>query len=82
MIERVFMEVTVPFETTNAGHVRREVGWPLASPPLVNACLPVVPCDITKLVLDIGRVSRDRDRLRNEVGERSLAMFDGDGRDM
>jgi hypothetical protein len=38
MIERVFMEVTVPFETTNAGHVRREVGWPLAS-------LEIVSCD-------------------------------------
>lgn len=31
MVERVLMEVTVPFESPNAGHVGREVGWPLAS---------------------------------------------------
>ena len=31
MVERVFVEVAVPFESPNAGHMRREVGWPLAS---------------------------------------------------
>lgn len=31
MVECVFMEVTVTFEAPNTGHMRREVGWPLAS---------------------------------------------------
>lgn len=118
MVERVFMEIAVPFESPNAGDVRREVGWPLASlrsvsydrmiaheiwsgerqngrslsrcswynrnayTSLVDARLPVVPRDVSKLVLNIGRVGRDRDRLRNEVGERGLAVFDGDGGDV
>ena len=118
MVERVIMEVTVPFESPNAGDVRREVGWPLAGlgivsfdrmiaqeigsgarqngeglshcsrygrnayTSLVDARLPVVPRNISKLVLVVGRMSRDRDRLRNEVGERGLAVFDGDGGDV
>lgn len=31
MVERVFVEVVVTLETPNTRHVRREVGWSLAS---------------------------------------------------
>lgn len=51
----------------------------IAYPSLVDARLPVVPCDVPELVLNIGRMSRDRDRLGYEVRERGLAVFDGDG---
>lgn len=50
MVERVFMEVTVPFKTPNSGDVGREVGWPLASLEIVS-CDRIVACEISSLKL-------------------------------
>lgn len=46
---------------------------------LINARLPVMPSDISELMLSIGSVSRDRHRLRDEMRKRRLAVLDRDG---
>lgn len=64
VVESVFVEVAVPFESPNAGHVRREVGWPLASLRSVS-CDWIIAQDIKPggaeeakpmSVLDVGKL--------------------------
>lgn len=51
----------------------------IAYPSLVDARLPVMPRNVAEFVLNIRRMSRDRNRLRYKMWERGLAVFDGDG---
>lgn len=43
---------------------------------LINARLPMMPRDVTKLVLCVGSMGRDWHRLRNKMRKRSLAVLD------
>ena len=53
-----------------------------AYPSLVDARLPMVPCNVPEFVLHVGGMSRHRDRLGDEVRKRGLAVFDGNGGDV